>query len=310
MRILLLGRTGQVGWELNRSLIPLGEVVAPSRADADFSSPESLRQIVRAVDAEVIVNAVAYTAVDKAETDEPLANLINADAPAVLAEEAIRSNGLLVHYSTDYVFDGLKTSPYSEEDTPNPINAYGRSKLAGDLNIQASGCQYIIFRTSWLYSSRGQNFVETILRLAEQHDELRIVSDQIGAPTSARFIADVTANVLTKIRPRSRLSACEVGEIYHLTSSNYTSWHGFAEMVFSACNYSLLNARMPPRLISIPSEQSRLRAPRPKNSRLSCEKIVREFGVNLPNWERCVRLLFDELASSNASIENYAAGLR
>ncbi len=167
-RILLLGRTGQVGWELNRSLLPLGEVIALSRAEADFSRPESLRQIVRDAGAEIIVNAVAYTAVDKAESEEAVARLVNADAPQVLAEEAKRSNVLLVHYSTDYVFDGEKSEPYLEDDKPNPINAYGRTKLAGEQNIQATGCRHLILRTSWVYSPRGKNFVKTILQLAHR----------------------------------------------------------------------------------------------------------------------------------------------
>ena len=298
-RILLLGRTGQVGWELNRSLLPLGELIALSRAEADFSRPESLRQIVRDVGAEIIVNAVAYTAVDKAESEEPLARLVNADAPQVLSEEAKRSNALLVHYSTDYVFDGTKTTPYVEDDKPNPINAYGRTKLAGEQNIQATGCRHLILRTSWVYSSRGQNFIKTILRLAQQREELRIVADQIGAPTSARFIADVTSRILAKIQPLPSSSAHEEGDLYHLTPSNYTSWHGFAQTVLDAAKSSLLDATKLPTLIPISTEQYPLPAPRPKNSRLNCDKLSIQFGVHFPSWETDVRFCLDELAERN-----------
>lgn len=298
-RILLLGRTGQVGWELNRSLLPLGDVTALSRSEADFSQPEGLRKVVRESRADIIVNAVAYTAVDKAESEESLAHLINADAPSVLAEEAKRSNALLVHYSTDYVFDGTKLAPYVEEDKPNPINVYGRTKLAGEQNIQATGCRHLILRTSWVYSSRGQNFVKTILRLAQQREELRIVADQIGAPTSARFIADVTSSILAKIQQLPSSSAHEEGDLYHLTPSNYTSWHGFAQTILDAAKSSLLNATKLPTLIPISSEQYPLPAPRPKNSRLKCDKLSTRFGVHFPSWETDVRCCLDELAARN-----------
>ena len=192
MKILLFGKNGQVGWELNRSLQPLGEIVVLDIEDVDFSEPESLRQIVQDVNPNVIVNAVAYTAVDKAEEEEELALNINGVAPGVLAEEALKLNALLVHYSTDYVFDGTKSTPYVETDSPNPINAYGRTKLAGEIAVQSSGCDYLILRTSWVYASRAHNFMLTMLKLAQEREELSIVSDQIGAPTSARLIADIT----------------------------------------------------------------------------------------------------------------------
>ena len=298
-RILLLGRTGQVGWELNRSLLTLGDVTALSRSEADFSQPEGLRKVVRESRADIIVNAVAYTAVDKAESEESLAHLINADAPSVLAEEAKRSNALFVHYSTDYVFDGTKLAPYVEEDKPNPINVYGRTKLAGEQNIQATGCRHLILRTSWVYSSRGQNFIKTILRLAQQREELRIVADQIGAPTSARFIADVTSRILAKIQPLPSSSAHEEGDLYHLTPSNYTSWHGFAQTVLDAAKSSLLDATKLPTLIPISTEQYPLPAPRPKNSRLNCDKLSIQFGMHFPSWETAVRFCLDELAERN-----------
>ena len=186
MKILLFGKNGQVGWELNRSLQPLGEVIALTRENADFSNPESLRNIVREINPDVIVNAVAYTAVDKAEEEEELAATINGVAPGILAEEALKTNALLVNYSTDYVFDGVKDSPYIETDKPNPVSAYGRTKLSGEVSIQSSRCDYLIFRTSWVYASRGQNFLLAMLKLASEREELNIVSDQIGAPTTAK----------------------------------------------------------------------------------------------------------------------------
>lgn len=298
-RILLFGRTGQVGWELNRSLLPLGEVTALSRSEADFSHPVILRNIVRESRPDTIVNAVAYTAVDKAESEEPLAHLINGDAPAVLAEEAKRSSALLVHYSTDYVFDGTKPEPYVEDDKPNPINAYGRTKLAGEQNIQTIGCRHLILRTSWVYSSRGQNFVKTILRLAQQREELRIVSDQIGTPTSARFIADVTSELLTKIQCRESSSLHEAVGIYHLAPSNYTSWHGFAQVILDTAKNSMLNVGELLSLIAIPSEQHPLPAIRAKNSRLNCDKLSTQFGIHLSNWETSVQLCLEELAERN-----------
>ena len=294
-RILLLGRTGQVGWELNRSLLPLGEVIALSRIEADFSRPENLRQIVRDAGAEIIVNAVAYTAVDKAESEETLAHLVNADALQVLAEEAHRSNALLVHYSTDYVFDGEKSEPYVEGDKPNPINAYGRTKLTGEQNIRASGCRHLILRTSWVYSSRGPNFVKTILRLAQQHEELCIVADQFGTPTSARFIADLTCRILGKLQSIDSLAADETSGIYHLTPANSTSWHGFAQSVLEAKNSLLFKSNLP-RLIPVTTEDYPLPARRPKNSRLNCDKLSSQFGIHLIDWKVALGLCLDEIA--------------
>ena len=295
-RILLFGRTGQVGWELNRSLQPLGEVIALSRDKADFSHPESLRGIVRESRADIIVNAVAYTAVDRAERDEALAHLINADALAVLAEEAKRLNALLVHYSTDYVFDGAKREPYVEEDNPNPINAYGRTKLAGEMNIQAIGCRHLILRTSWVYSARGENFVSTILRLARERDELRVVADQFGAPTPARLIADVTSAILSKIRHEVVSRTEQPIGLYHLTSLNHTSWHGFAQAMLDTAQGLLLKATNVAKLTPIPSEQYPRPAPRPKNSRLNCNAIRSRFGIHLPDWESSLRLCLAEMA--------------
>jgi dTDP-4-dehydrorhamnose reductase len=294
MRILVLGRTGQVGWELNRSLQPLGEVLALSRSEADFSHPETLRKVVRGLHADVIVNAVAYTNVDKAESEKSLAQIINEDGPAILAEEAKRSNALLIHYSTDYVFDGENPEPYIEDDKPNPINAYGQTKLAGERNIQATGCRHLIFRTSWIYSPRGHNFVNTILRLAQQRDQLRIVADQIGAPTSARFIADVTCRILATIRPLGSFLDAETDGIFHLTASNYTTWFGFAQTIIDAKRPQRQGVNKP-NLIPISTEQYPLPAQRPRNSRLNCDALRNRFGIYLPEWEIGARLCLDEI---------------
>lgn len=297
--ILLFGATGQVGWELNRSLQPLGEVIALSRKDVDFSHPEGLRDIVRQSRADIIVNAVAYTAVDRAESEEALAHIVNADAVAVLAEEAKRLNALLVHYSTDYVFDGTKPEPYIEEDQPNPINAYGRTKFAGEQKIQAIGCRYLILRTSWVYSWRGQNFVRTILQLAQQRDQLNIVADQFGTPTSARLIADVTSAILSEIRHEESSEAQQPIGIYHLTSLNHTSWHGFAQAILNAAQGSLLKSTKVANLAAIASEQYPQPAPRPKNSRLNCDAIKSRFGIHLPDWEIGLRLCLAEIAQGD-----------
>jgi dTDP-4-dehydrorhamnose reductase len=230
MKILLFGKNGQVGWELNRAMQPLGEVVALGREDADFSEPESLRELVNKSKPDVIVNAAAYTAVDKAEEEEDLALLINGKAVEVLADEALKLDALLIHFSTDYVFDGGKDSPYSEDDEPGPINVYGRTKLAGEHAIKSSGCDYLIFRTSWVYASRGNNFLLTVLKLAAEREELKVVSDQSGTPTSARLIAETTCLCVSQSM-RDKTDGCFSSGLYHLAASGYTSWHGFANEI-------------------------------------------------------------------------------
>lgn len=295
MRILLFGKNGQVGWELNRSLQPLGEVIALGRDEADFSNPESLRDIVRQIKPDVIVNAVAYTAVDKAETEEDLALVINGVAPGVLAEESLRINSLLIHYSTDYMFDGTKKSPYVETDNPSPINAYGRTKLAGEQNIASFGCDYLIFRTSWVYAARGSNFLNTVLRLSRENKELRIVADQHGAPTWARNIADATAHALV-FAQRERLSGGFASNIYHLSSSGKTSWHGFAASIIerarqcTAAGNIITEAVLP-----IATEDYPLPAPRPKNSLMDSGALTARFGVNMPEWHVAMNLCTDEI---------------
>jgi dTDP-4-dehydrorhamnose reductase len=294
-RILLLGSNGQVGWELKRSLLPLGDVIALDRNEADFSRPEGLRTIVRESQVDIIVNAAAYTAVDQAEIEESVAKAVNADAPAVLAEEAKRLNALLIHYSTDYVFDGKKTTPYIEEDIPNPINVYGQTKLSGEINIQTTGCRYLIFRTSWVYAPRGRNFVKTILRLADERDELRIVSDQIGAPTSARYIADVTSAIISKSNPAAMLSAIPSSGIYHLTPQGSASWHEFAQFVLESRNkWDMKNTNLP-KLTPVSTEQYVTKAKRPRNSLLSCDKLEKNWLIARPHWKTLVQQCLEDL---------------
>lgn len=293
MKILLFGKNGQVGWELNRSLQPLGEVIAIGREEADFSEPESLRQIIRNISPDVIVNAVAYTAVDKAEAEEGLALKINAEAPGVLAEEAKKLGALLVHYSTDYVFDGTKKSPYVESDKPNPINAYGRTKLAGEQVIQSSGCDYLIFRTSWVYASRGNNFLLTMLRLAQEREELSIVSDQIGSPTSARLIADISV-LCVRQAVSERASGVFSAGLYHLTASGCTSWHGFTkEIVNLAENNSSLELNIK-NIKPIPTADYPTPAVRPMNSKLTLTKLENNFTIEIPGWRKGLQLCLDE----------------
>lgn len=289
MRILLTGKNGQVGWELSRALAPLGEVVAFGREELDLAVPDRIISAVRTVRPDVIANAAAYTAVDRAESEPDEAHAINAVAAGVLAEEAKRAGALLVHYSTDYVFDGAKNAPYVEEDPPNPLNAYGRSKLAGEDSIRAAGASHLILRTSWVYAARGQNFFMTVLRLLREKSTLRIVSDQIGAPTCAGALAVATAELLR----RYDTSALEkMSGTYHATAGGSTSWYGFATQIAH-----LERAALPqmPSIVPIASSEYPLPAPRPKNSRLSNEKLFRRFGVKLPPWETCLEACHAQL---------------
>lgn len=281
-RILLTGVNGQVGWELRRTLAPLGEVVALDRGKLDLADADAIRKSIRAIRPGIIVNAAAYTAVDQAETDIDLAMRVNGEAPGVMGEEAGRLGALLVHYSTDYVFDGGKDSPYTEDDAPAPINAYGRSKLAGEQALQASGCRHLIFRTSWVYGLHGRNFLRTILRLAEEREELRIVADQFGAPTWSRLIAEATALALARQRPAEG--------IYHLANAGHTSWHGFAQAIL-ALSQNLRTRE--PRLTAIPTRAYPLPAPRPHNSRLTCDRLVEEASIRLPDWQDALALCLD-----------------
>ena len=271
MRILLTGRNGQVGWELERALAPLGEMIATDRSTLDLTSEEQIRSVVRAVKPNVIVNAAAYTAVDKAESEPELAMRINGFAPGVLAEEAKRLGALLVHYSTDYVFDGEKATPYVEEDATNPINVYGKSKLAGERAIAENGCRCLTLRTSWVYGPRGKNFYLTVLRLAKERPELRVVDDQLGAPTSSLVIA--------------RASATLIGQgaegLYHMTAARSTSWCGFARAV-------LRQKGIATPVVPIRAQDYPTAAKRPRNSRLDCSSLRLRYGVSLAPWNEAL----------------------
>jgi dTDP-4-dehydrorhamnose reductase len=293
VRILLTGKSGQVGWELERALSPLGEVASFDRAALDLTRPDEIRARVREVRPEAIVNAAAYTAVDRAESEAELARAVNAVAPEVLAEEARRIGAFLVHYSTDYVFDGEKSEPYTEADAPNPINAYGRTKLEGERAIEASGCRHLTLRTSWVYGTRGQNFLLTMLRLARERSELRIVEDQIGGPTWCREMARATVALLA--RPDLAVSG-RAGR-YHLSAAGCTSWFGFAQAIFASRELARLGVEAP-RLEAIPSSAYPTPARRPRNSRLDCSRLASEAGVRLARWDAALRRCMVELAGA------------
>jgi len=268
LKILLTGATGQVGWELRKTLAPLGEVKAFDRFGLDLADAPVIVATVRALQPEVIVNAAAYTAVDKAESERDQAFAVNATAPRVLAEEAKRIRALLVHYSTDYVFDGAKSTPYVEDDATGPLNVYGASKLAGERAIAASGCRHLILRTSWVYGPRGKNFYLTMLRLAKERPELRVVDDQIGAPTSSLEIARATATLLGK----------GAQGLYHMTAAGETSWCGFARAI-------LARAGIATPVVAIATADYPTPAKRPRNSRLDCARLRSDFGCALAPWE-------------------------
>jgi len=293
MRILLLGTTGQVGWELRRALQPLGEVVALARAQADFDDPESLRACF-ACEPDVVINAVAYTAVDQAETDEERAKRINTQAVGILADEAKRHGSLLVHYSTDYVFDGSGSGAYREDADPAPQSAYGRSKLAGETAIAASGCDHLVLRTSWVFASRGKNFVRTILRLVGERDTLRIVADQYGAPTSARLIADCTARIVAQAM-RERQAGPFASGVFHLTASGRTSWHGLATRIVDRARALGMNPLKVVAVDAIASTEYPVPAKRPMNSSLDTTQVRERFGLHLPDWTVGVDLCLEEL---------------
>ncbi len=295
-RILLIGRHGQVGWELQRTLAPLGEVISVDHPMLDLADPDSIMKVTRAIKPHLIVNAAAYTAVDKAESEPDMAMAVNGVAPGILAEEAKLLNAAIVHYSTDYVFDGFKDSPYVEDDEPNPLNVYGSSKLAGERAIQAVGVPHLILRTSWVYGLRGKNFLLTVHELAKKKDELRIVEDQKGAPTWSRMLAEVTSQMLSQLNPpfpRSTVSIAEVAGLYHVVSSGSTSWYGFAKKILEHLSphvsYPL------PEITPIPASEYPLPARRPQNSSMSCEKLNRTHGLVLPSWEESLMLCMDEI---------------
>ena len=298
MKILLFGKNGQVGWELQRSLAPLGELVALDAHSrelcGDLADLDGIARTVREVAPDVIVNAAAHTAVDKAESEPERARAINALAPGVLAQEAARANAWLVHYSTDYVFDGSGNKPWLETDAPAPLNVYGATKLEGEQLIIQSGCRHLIFRTSWVYGTRGGNFAKTMLRLAQERDALKVIDDQIGAPTGADLLADVTAHAIRAARQRPELSG-----LYHLVAAGETSWHGYAGFVLDHAQRAGVPLKVAPDAIkAVPSSAFSTPAKRPLNSRLDTAKLRSAFGLALPVWQTGVTRMLTEILVS------------
>lgn len=293
MRVLLLGANGQVGWELQRSLAPLGELIALDRkalGAADFAQPDSLAALVDRVAPDVIVNAAAHTAVDKAESEPELASALNAAAPGVLARAAAARGALLVHYSTDYVFDGSGTHARTEDAPTGPLGVYGQTKLAGEQAIRESGARHLILRTSWVYGARGQNFPKTMLRLAQEREALRVIDDQVGAPTGADLLADVTAHALRAVQAQPTLAGT-----YHLVASGETSWHGLARFAIDTAR--TLRPDLPwkvSRIDAIPTTEYPTPARRPLNSRLDTTRLQTAFALRLPSWEAGVRRMLTE----------------
>lgn len=294
MRILLLGKNGQVGWELQRSLAPLGELIALDRHSVDglcgdLSDLEALRATIRQIKPDIIVNAAAYTAVDKAESDVELADRVNGEASRLLGEEAALLGALLVHYSTDYVFSGEGHRPWQETDAVAPVNRYGASKLAGEQAIIVSGCKHLIFRTSWVYGARGNNFAKTMMRLAKDRETLSVIADQIGAPTGADLIADVTALTIRQVLQRPELSG-----LYHLAAAGEVSWHGYASYVieFAQANGEQLAVTT---ISAIDTTAYPTPARRPLNSRLNTQKLRDNFSLHLPDWQSGVTRMLREV---------------
>ncbi len=302
MKILLLGKNGQVGWELQRSLAPLGAVTAcdfdsAGALQADFSNPESLRLLVQQVQPDLIVNAAAHTAVDKAETEPDLARAINATAPGVIAREAASIGALLVHYSTDYVFDGSGTEPRDEDAATGPLSTYGRTKLEAETLIRDSGCRHLILRTSWVYAARGGNFARTILKLAAERDSLNVIADQFGAPTGAELLADVTAHAALRTVADPMLCGT-----YHCTASGETHWHGYASYVIEWARARGHAVKVTADAVRpIPTSDYPTPATRPLNSRLDCSRLQSTFGFTLPHWQAGVeRMLTEVLGTAQA----------
>ena len=295
MNILLLGRGGQVGWELQRSLSVLGQVTAldfDSQAHCgDFANPEGVRDTVRQLRPQVIVNAAAHTAVDKAESEPEFARLLNATTPGLVAEEAARLGAWLVHYSTDYVFDGSGTRPWVETDTPAPLSVYGATKLEGEQRIQQSGCQHLILRTSWVYAARGGNFAKTMLRLGQERERLTVIDDQWGAPTGADLLADVTAHAIRHLQHRP-----QDGGLYHCVAAGETTWHSYAKFVLEHASKAQQAIKIIAKEVApVPTSAFPTPATRPHNSRLATAKLQTTFGLQLPHWQTGVARMLAEI---------------
>ena len=300
MKILLFGKNGQVGWELQRSLAPLGELVALASDSQELcgnlTDLAGIAQTVRTVAPDVIINAAAHTAVDRAESEPELARALNALAPGVLAQEAQRSGAWLIHYSTDYVFDGSGDTPWQETDPTGPLNVYGQTKLEGEAAIRASGCQHLIFRTSWVYAARGGNFAKIMLRLARERDLLSVINDQVGAPTGAELLADVTAHAIHSAMQRPELSG-----LYHLVASGQTTWYDYAQFVIDFARRAGSEIKVAPDAIQpVPTSAFPTAARRPLNSRLNTQKLQTTFGLRLPPWQHGItRMLTETLEKSS-----------
>jgi dTDP-4-dehydrorhamnose reductase len=295
MNILLFGKNGQVGWELQRSLAPIGTLTALDRHSqthcGDLSNLAGISKTVQDLQPDVIVNAAAYTAVDKAETETECAQLINTQAPAVLAQAAKACGAWLLHYSTDYVFDGSGDQPRKEDDTVNPLSVYGKSKLDGEIAIQESDCLHLIFRTSWVYAARGNNFAKTMLRLAQEREQLSVINDQIGAPTGAELLADVTAHAIQRA-----IKHHDVSGVYHLVADGHTSWFDYAAYVLDFARQSGIQLKLPKNALqAISTAQYPTPAKRPLNSRLNNEKLKTQFNLHLPAWQTGVERMLMEI---------------
>ena len=295
MNILLLGKGGQVGWELQRSLSVLGQVTAldfdSQELCGDFANPEGVRDTVRQLLPQVIVNAAAHTAVDKAESEPEFARLLNATTPGLVAEEAARLGAWLVHYSTDYVFDGSGTRPWVETDTPAPLSVYGATKLEGEQRIQQSGCQHLILRTSWVYAARGGNFAKTMLRLGQERERLTVIDDQWGAPTGADLLADVTAHAIRHLQHRP-----QDGGLYHCVAAGETTWHSYAKFVLEHASKAQQAIKIIAKEVApVPTSAFPTPATRPHNSRLATAKLQTTFGLQLPHWQTGVARMLAEI---------------
>ena len=294
MKVLLLGKGGQVGWELQRSLAPLGELVAldfdSTDFNADFSHPEQLAETVLKVRPDVIVNAAAHTAVDKAESEPDFARKLNATSPGVVAEAANQIGALMVHYSTDYVFDGSGSKPWREDDATGPLSVYGRTKLEGEQLVAVNCPRHLIFRTSWVYAARGGNFAKTMLRLAKERERLTVIDDQFGAPTGAELLADVTAHAI-----RATLQDEKKAGLYHLVAGGETSWHGYAKFVVEQAQLAAVELKASPSTVdAVPTSAFPTPATRPQNSRLDTSKLQSTFGLTLPHWQAGVGRMLRE----------------
>lgn len=295
MKIVLLGKDGQVGWELQRALAPLGDVVASEQSEVDIQRLDSLRSWLRLHRPDAIVNAAAYTAVDQAEAEPDKARIVNTDAVGVMAEEAGRLGAWVIHYSTDYIFDGTKLAPYVEDDAANPLSVYGRTKWDGEELLRKGHAKHVIFRTSWVFAARGKNFLRTIVRLAKEKETLRVIADQWGAPTGADLLADVTALVWHRVMASGQ--AHDLAGTYHLVAAGETNWHQYAQYVLTLAKERGVPLKVSPEAVEpISTDAYPLPAKRPKNSRLLTAKLTKVFGLHMPDWRYHVRRCLDELA--------------